>query len=527
MRPSRQMWPGMMPAFPCPAVMMPGQFGPIRRVRFPSMNVSAFSMSVVGMPSVMQTARGIPASAASMIASAANGGGTKITVASAPVSRIASCTLLKIGQPSCVVPPLPGVTPPTTCVPYAAAALAWNVPSRPVRPCTISRVCLSRRTATSALPRQRDDFLRRLTHRISRCEAQPALPQHALAFFDVGSFHPHHDRHAYAELGHGGDDPLRQHVAAQDAAEDVDQYGLDVLVGHEEAERVLDLLRVGAAADIEEVGWLAPCQLDDVHRRHRQTGAVHHAADVAVQTDVVERELRRLDLERIFFADVAQLTQIRVPVEGVVVEAHLGVEREQIATPGQDERVDLEHRRVGVDEGLVDGIEERRQLIRRWPAQTHAKCELTALERDDAGSGVDVLAENLLRFPGRDLFDVYAAGSAGDDDGRCRRAIDEDAEIELAVDVEPFLDEYAADLLAFGAGLMRDQRHADHLLRELFDLVDRFGNLHAAALAAATSVNLCLYDGTATTEPLRRIDRFGRGERNFAARDGNAEAREH
>ena len=26
----------------------------------------------------------------------------------------ASCTLLKIGQPSCVVPPLPGVTPPTT-----------------------------------------------------------------------------------------------------------------------------------------------------------------------------------------------------------------------------------------------------------------------------------------------------------------------------------------------------------------------------------------------------------------------------
>ena len=81
------------------------------------MNVSAFSMSMVGMPSVMQTASGIPASAASMIASAAKGGGTKMTVAFAPVSRIASWTLLKIGQPSCVVPPLPGVTPPTTVVP--------------------------------------------------------------------------------------------------------------------------------------------------------------------------------------------------------------------------------------------------------------------------------------------------------------------------------------------------------------------------------------------------------------------------
>ncbi len=51
-----------------------------------------------------------------MIASAANGGGTKITDALAPVSFTASATVLKTGQPSCVVPPLPGVTPPTTLV---------------------------------------------------------------------------------------------------------------------------------------------------------------------------------------------------------------------------------------------------------------------------------------------------------------------------------------------------------------------------------------------------------------------------
>src|SRR3989442_5151554 len=65
--------------------------------------------------------------------------------ASAPVLSTASCTVLKIGQPSCVVPPLPGVTPPTICVPYSAQALAWNVPSRPVRPCPITRVDLSTR----------------------------------------------------------------------------------------------------------------------------------------------------------------------------------------------------------------------------------------------------------------------------------------------------------------------------------------------------------------------------------------------
>ena len=69
------------------------------------------------MPSVMQTTTRMPASAASMTASAAKGGGTKMTDAFAPSFSTASRTVSKIGQPSCVVPPLPGVTPPTTVVP--------------------------------------------------------------------------------------------------------------------------------------------------------------------------------------------------------------------------------------------------------------------------------------------------------------------------------------------------------------------------------------------------------------------------
>src|ERR1700751_1068054 len=65
----------------------------------------------------------------------------------APVSLTASPAVLKTGQPACVVPPVPGVTPPTTVVPYSAQPLAWKVPSRPVIPCTISRVFLSTKTA--------------------------------------------------------------------------------------------------------------------------------------------------------------------------------------------------------------------------------------------------------------------------------------------------------------------------------------------------------------------------------------------
>jgi len=69
------------------------------------------------MPSVIATMRVTPASAASMIASAASGGGTKIALAFAPVTRAASATVSKTGTVSKRVPPRPGVTPATICVP--------------------------------------------------------------------------------------------------------------------------------------------------------------------------------------------------------------------------------------------------------------------------------------------------------------------------------------------------------------------------------------------------------------------------
>jgi len=71
-------------------------------------------MSSVGIPSVMHTARSRPESAASRIASAAAGGGTKITDAFAPVAFFAAATVSKTGNPPISWPPFPGATPATT-----------------------------------------------------------------------------------------------------------------------------------------------------------------------------------------------------------------------------------------------------------------------------------------------------------------------------------------------------------------------------------------------------------------------------
>lgn len=76
--PGRWMWPGIIPILHSPGLMMPGQLGPIKRVLhsgWMSLRLT-LTMSNWGIPSVIQTAKGISASIASWIAFAAKGGGT-------------------------------------------------------------------------------------------------------------------------------------------------------------------------------------------------------------------------------------------------------------------------------------------------------------------------------------------------------------------------------------------------------------------------------------------------------------------
>ena len=54
-------------------------------------------MSLTGIPSVIQIITAIPASAASIIASAANAGGTKMIETFAPAVETESATVLKTG----------------------------------------------------------------------------------------------------------------------------------------------------------------------------------------------------------------------------------------------------------------------------------------------------------------------------------------------------------------------------------------------------------------------------------------------
>src|SRR5439155_2304887 len=127
------------------------------------------------------------------------------------------------------------------------------------------------------------------------------------------------------QFARGLHDAVGHIVAAGDAAEDIEQNCLHASVAGDDVQRVHDLLRIGAAADVEEVGGLAAVVLHQVHRRHREAGAVHAAANGALELDEREPRGARLYLGRRFGAGVTQGGDVGPAVQLVVVDDDLGI----------------------------------------------------------------------------------------------------------------------------------------------------------------------------------------------------------
>src|SRR6202041_1748621 len=143
-------------------------------------------------------------------------------------------------------------------------------------------------------------------------------------------------------------------IDAQDATKNVNQHRLHALVAEQDFERVRDLFGISPAANIEEVRGHAAGVFDDIHRRHCEPGAVDHAAHTAIELDVVQAVFRSLNLERIFFRDVAQFADIGMAEERIVIESQLGIECEKATVCGGDEGIYFEERCICVKKGFVE-----------------------------------------------------------------------------------------------------------------------------------------------------------------------------
>src|SRR3954453_23619928 len=364
---------GMMPALEAPGEAMPGQFGPMIRVRrpFATLYAHAAAESCTGTPSVITTASGISASITSTTAALVNAGGTKMTDTSAPVSLIASATVANTGSRapsnSTVVPALRGFTPPATLVPAASIRLVCLEPSEPVMPWTMTLESLVSQIAITSLPRSRElgGALGRSVHRVHPLDQRIVRAvEDGAAFLGVVAVEAHHERlgdrlATLGEQGEGLDDAVGDRVAGGDAAEDVHEDRLDRRVAEHDLQAVRHHLGARAAADVEEVGRLdAAVPLAGVRHHveggHHQAGAVADDADLAVQLDVVEVLGLGGLLQRVDRGLVDERLVVGVPEPGVLVQRDLGVQAEHPAVAGLGQRVDLDQGGVLGHEGLPE-----------------------------------------------------------------------------------------------------------------------------------------------------------------------------
>ena len=220
------------------------------------------------------------------------------------------------------------------------------------------------------------------------------------------------------------------------------------------------LLGIGATTDVQKISRHAARVLNDVHGRHRQAGAVHHAADISVELDVIQAVFRGLDFERVLFRDVAQFFQFGTAEEAVVVEVHLRVEREQASIAARDEWIDLHQRGVGFLERVVQTGHEFHGLIDLLGLEPEFKCQLPRLKRFKAETRSDVLLQDRFWPLGCHLLDIHAACSRGHEHWLSLVAIHQNAEIKFLLDRQRLFHQQPMHDAAFRPCLMSDQFHA-------------------------------------------------------------------
>ena len=176
----------------------------------------------------------------------------------------------------------------------------------------------------------------------------------------------------------------------------------------------------------------------------------------------------------------------------IVVEGHLGIERQQTAVLGGDQRVDLDHGGIEIAEGAVGAHESGHRLADHRRRKTQGKGDLAGLELLHADRGLDGTADHGVGLGLGDLLDLHAAGTGGNQRHALLGTIQHKSQIQLTVDVAGAFDIEAVHDLAGRAGLVRHQALAEQLVGRFPDLVVGTAQLDAAGLAAGAGMDLRL-----------------------------------
>jgi hypothetical protein len=298
----------------------------------------------------------------------------------------------------------------------------------------------------SLTPPGRTDLFRRVGEVFGGDQhVQVCVGQQLAGALDVGAFQADHDRDLEADLLGGGDQRFGDRVALGDPAEDVHQHALDLVVAEDDAEGLDRALLGDAAAHVEEVRRLAAVQLDDVHRRHRQAGAVDQAADIPVERDV---GLRSCSLARssIGFSSWGRTSP------DVADGGTWRCRRSSSWRRSPGSRPSLVRTSGLISARLPSFVEEDPHepcitFAASWPAacrQAQRRDQLGHLEILQAEVRVQPLLDDGFGIAGGDLFDLDAALARDHHHRGAPGAVEHHCDVVFGVDVHGFGDEQSS-----------------------------------------------------------------------------------
>ena len=159
--------------------------------------------------------------------------------------------------------------------------------------------------------------------------------------------------------------------------------------------------------------------------------------------------------------------------KSVVIEGHFGIEGDELAFARENAGIDFEKRGVGIDESAVERLKKRRGVIDDFERQVETESDLARLIGLKTDGWMNRFAQNGAGIVLGDFFNFHAAGGTGHEDDLAGGAIDEQTQIEFALDIEPFFDEKPFHDAAGRSSLRSDQLHAENVAGDVRGFVRR------------------------------------------------------
>lgn len=345
---------------------------------------------------------------------------------------------------------------------------------------------------------------------VNREDLHAGVVDQSVGLLHVGTLQTSNDGNLEVKRLDGVDETVGNSIASHDTAEDVDEDGSDLGVAGDQFEGLLNGGRGSTTADVEEVGGLAAVQLDDVHRRHGQTGTVDQAADVTVQLDEVQAGLRSADLVSVLLRGVAPRENLLLSVVGIVVETKLGVHAHHLVVGGLRQRVDLDLGGVLLEEDLVQLLDGVLGLLNALLAEAELGGDVQGDVVGDTSVDVDVGGVDRVGVLLGNTLDVHTTLRRGHNDGALGGTVHQDSQVELAAGELALANVDGVAETASSASLLGDELVTNHLFGEHLGLGRRVDDTDTAlqtviesSLSSATSQDLGLDDHVLPTDLLR------------------------